>query len=169
MKFLKLGLFVLLATALTASSWAEDVYVKNKPFKGHASGSGSATMVEAKAMLKALGISDFQIEGGQLVMGEQSVPVQSGPKGPMVSLQALTEALGAKMVLNSGLGTIDVYQGAEKSVASRHQPVIKKTGEAPSHSPPVVKAKQDTPGDKVAVEDYMVFGKTNIVYFYADW
>lgn len=103
---------LLLATCLTVSAWG-DVFVKNRPFKGSVSGKGEAVMVEAEPMLKALGAQNFKIEAAQIVIDGKTVPSESG----MVSLKALTSALGAKMIVNSSMGTIDVYQ-AEASAAT---------------------------------------------------
>lgn len=164
MRNLRFGLLLLLAAVICTSSWAEDLYVKNKAFKGHSTGSGSSMMVEVEAMLKALGISDYTITDDQLVVNDKTLSVQAGAEGPMISLKALTEAIGAKVVHNSGLGTIDVYQGAEKRAAAPSS-----TKAAAAELPPVVKAAQSSPGGTVVLEDYMAYGKKNIVYFYADW
>lgn len=98
-----------LALWLTSSAFA-NVYVKNKLFKGGVAGKGAATTVEAESMLKALEVSDYRIEDGQLLLGEKILKLEAG----MVSLKDLTDALGAKMVVNASLGTVDVYQPAEK-------------------------------------------------------
>lgn len=109
----------LLTAWLSLGAWG-DVYVKNKPFKGNVSGTGGAVMVEAEPMLKLLNVSDYKLEGGRLVLGEKALEAESG----MVSLKALTEALGVKMVVNSSLGTVDVYQDTAKQaeVASSDKP-----------------------------------------------
>jgi protein disulfide-isomerase len=64
-------------------------------------------------MLKSLGVQGYKLQDGQIVIGEKTVATEAG----MVSLKALTEALGAKMVINASIGTIDVYQGGDKVAA----------------------------------------------------
>lgn len=103
----------LITGALMASAGA-DVYVKNKLFEGQVSGSGSSTLVDAKAMLEALGVDGFDLQGNTLVVNEQTLTLDGG----LVSLKALSEAIGAKVLINSELGTIDVYQDTGKQVAA---------------------------------------------------
>jgi len=103
----------LITGALMASAGA-DVYVKNKLFEGQVSGSGSSTLVDAKAMLEALGVDGFNLQGNTLVVNEQTLTLDGG----LVSLKALSEAIGAKVLINSELGTIDVYQDTGKQVAA---------------------------------------------------
>ena len=99
----------LLTAALVATAWA-DIYVKNRPFEGQVSGKGAAALVEAEAMLSALGVTDYQLEGATLTINETTLTVQDG----MVPLKALSDAVGAKVIVNSQLGTVDVYQEQEK-------------------------------------------------------
>ncbi len=101
-----LGAFVL--TFWLVSAAFGNVYVKNKPFKGGVSGKGAATIVEAEPMLKALGADGYKLEGQQLTIGEKVLKLEGG----MISLKDLTDAIGAKMVVNASMGTIDVYQPA---------------------------------------------------------
>jgi thiol-disulfide isomerase/thioredoxin len=127
----KLTLFFMMIL-LTSICWS-DVYVKNKLFKGNVSGSGASTMVEAEPMLKALDCTEYQLASGQLILGESTIPTD----GTMVSLKALTEALGAKMILNPELGTIDIYQGAGKDVAARAEVVVEEKPKKPGYMKPV--------------------------------
>lgn len=101
-------LSALLLAFLLASAAFGNVFVKNKAFKGGVSGKGAATFVEAEPMLKALGADGYKLEGDELTIGEKVLKLESG----MISLKDLTDALGAKMVVNSSLGTVDVYQPA---------------------------------------------------------
>ena len=122
------GLAVLLQTTLCLG----DVYVKNKLFKGETTGSGQSTMVEAEAMLKALGVSDFKIESGQIIIGDKTVSME----GKLASLKSLTDALGARMILNPEFGTIDVYQGVRKEDMVAAEPVEKKPRQPGYMKPP---------------------------------
>lgn len=98
---------LLLALWLASAAYA-NVFVKNKPFKGGTAGKGAGTLVEAEPMLKALGAEGYKLEGNQLTIGEAVLKLEGG----MVPLKDLTDALGAKMVVNASMGTVDVYQPA---------------------------------------------------------
>lgn len=111
MKVSRFGWSLFLAAWLSAGALA-DVYVKNRLFKGSIAGSGAGVMVEAAPMLTSLGIEGYKLEGDQLTIGEKTLSTEAG----MVSLKALTDAVGAKMVVNPSLGTIDVYQGGDKQI-----------------------------------------------------
>ena len=112
------GILVLFLTLLLTSSVFADVYVKNKLFKGGVAGKGATTTVEAAAMLKALGAEEYKLEGDQLILGERVLKLEAG----MVSLKELTEALGAKMVVNASMGTVDVYQPEKQAEGESKTP-----------------------------------------------
>ena len=133
MKIVRFGLLLMLAGMLTASAWAH-VYVKNKIFQGGTAGSGSSTLVEVKPMLEALGVSEYRLEGGQLVVGESTLALE----GEMVSLKALVDALGARILLNPELGTIDVYQGGDKPIALAEESAPSKVAQ-PGYEPTYAK------------------------------
>ncbi len=130
---LKGWLSALLITGALFGSAGADVYVKNKLFEGQVSGSGSSTMVDAKAMLEALGVEGFDLQGSTLVVNEQTLTLQGG----LVSLKALSEAIGAKVLVNSELGTIDVYQDTSKQVAAEPSPSVSRSapGEVKGYTP----------------------------------
>jgi protein disulfide-isomerase len=110
MKLSRFGWSLVLGAWLCTAAWA-DVFVKNKPFKGATSGSAGAVMVEAEPMLKALGVEGYKLEGNQLTIGEKTLLLEGG----LVSLKELSEAAGAKMVVNASMGTVDVYQGGDQA------------------------------------------------------
>lgn len=112
------GALLLFLTFLLTSTVHADIYVKNKLFKGATAGKGAAASVEAGAMLKALGAEGYRIEGDQLILGEKVLKLEAG----MVSLKELTEALGAKMVVNASMGTVDVYQPEEQAEGQSKSP-----------------------------------------------
>lgn len=112
--FRRLVPLLLAASLLTASAWG-DVFVKNRPFKGRTSGKGAALMVEAVPMLDALGVQGYKLEPTGLLVAGKTVPLE----GSLVNLKALTDALGAKMVVNASMGTVDVYQGAEAGTGAQ--------------------------------------------------
>ena len=161
-------LTLLTATLLAAGVSAEELYVKNKLFKGATSGSGSAITAHAETLLEAFQVTDYRIEGQSLIIGDKTLTLAEGSEGPMVGVKAFVDALGGKMVVSKELGTVDVFQSTEK-VAEVAPPVARTNTAPPPSKPPVIKATQATPGAKVDLASDAVYGKENIVLFYADW
>ena len=159
---------IVLATALSISLgtavFAQDIYIKNKLYKGPSSGSGSSMMVGVESFLKALKVSDFEIKDGKLMISGETADVQAGDTESMIALDKLSDLLGLKVIANKDLGTIDVYKGKGKMANSAGR-----GSKANKSLPTVVKASQTFPGAAVTLEDSMVYGRQNIVYFYADW
>lgn len=147
----------------------DDIYVKNRLYKGPSSGSGSAIKVGVKSIFKALKVSDYKVEGNTVTVGDKSATADAGDAEPMILLSDLKMLVGAKVIVNKELGTIDVYKDGSKAAAVAAPVSTSRKTAAPAKQASVVKAQQAQPGDKVALEDSMVFGKQNIVYFYADW
>ena len=110
-------LVVLTLVVMLVGLASAEVYVKNRLFKGETQGSGQSTMVQADAILEALKIKEFDLTTERLVIAGKSIPVADS----MVSLKSLTEAIGAKLVVNSSLGTVDVYQDAKKGTGADAQ------------------------------------------------
>lgn len=109
MKKFRWSITFLLAGTLLAQCWA-DVYVKNKLFKGEVTGSGNSTLVEVRSIMEALGVTDYRVDSGRLIVGENTVTLE----GDLVNLKALADAVGATMVVNPELGTVDIYQNTDK-------------------------------------------------------
>ncbi len=124
----------LILLCLHGASWG-DVYVKNKLFKGATNGNGAAVRVEAESMLKAMGIKDYQLSGSQIVVKGSALNLE----GNLVSLQELTKAVGAKMVVNKDLGTIDVYIGGDEVIQAAPEPVV-------AAKEPATQKSQSVPG-----------------------
>lgn len=121
MKIRKQTASILAALFLSSACLADDLYVKNKLFKGKTEGAGQGLRVEAKAMLERLGFSEYSISDGVLVIGETRLRIQES----LVPLKQLAEAVGAKVVFNPALNTVDVYQNTEKG-ASEPTPTARK-------------------------------------------
>lgn len=100
---------------------ADDLYVKNKLFKGEVQGAGQSLRVDAKVLLEKLGVSDYSIADGVLVIGEVRIPLQES----LAPLQQLADAVGAKVVVSPELNTVDVYQSTEKK--AYQPPPVKQT------------------------------------------
>ncbi|MBI3925109.1 MAG: hypothetical protein HY319_06180, partial [Armatimonadetes bacterium] len=167
-----------LVALIAVSAAAEDLYVRNRPFKGAVSGTGAQMVVDVEALARALDARVHTNAGGGLYISfdskkppqlsevpagmvwieGQEVQVAAGPGGEkMVSLKAASELLGARVTPNKELGTVDVNKAVEK------------TGGSGSAGPVEAVQSINSPGQSVDYNAYLVAGKTNIVYFYADW
>lgn len=109
-RFRYLGLVLLLLGGMLTPLQAEEVWVRNKLFKGRVTGSGSAIAVELRAFAKAMKI-DIDVQDGRVVFGEASIAVKESGGVEMVSLHEFSAASGLKVKANPSLGTIDVYPG----------------------------------------------------------
>ena len=167
MRWKRPALTLLTAALLAAGVSAEDLYVKNKLFKGATAGSGTAIAAHAESLLKALGVTGYRLEGMTLVIGEKSLALSEGPDGPMVGVQDLAKAIGGKMVVSKELGTIDVFQSTEKMAGSAEVAVA--GSPSAEKKPAVVNATQPFAGANVNLSQDMTYGKVNIVLFQADW
>jgi hypothetical protein len=116
---------LLLILALTAGLAAEPIYVRNRPFKGPASGSGAAMVVGLKEMAAALELKLVEKNGGYLIDTEEGEPKEGevlvngkslsstpGETGPTVNLKEFAEAAGLVYRPNKAMGTIDIAKGA---------------------------------------------------------
>ena len=114
---------------LCAAVQAETVYIRNKPFKGGTRGSGISCQVELTPFAQALGFTVTPCKGGYLVTSdpksdqgneicETGVAIVDGNKvavmtsangADLVSLNEFCSIVGAKVVPNRQMGTLDVY------------------------------------------------------------
>ena len=162
-----------LAAAFCLPLSAEPVYVRNKPFKGPASGSGAALMVGLKEIAEALELTVVEKNGGFLVHSEEGEPKEGevlvggkpvasapGEAGVTVNLKEFVEAAGMVYRPNKAMGTIDVSKGA----ASGSKP----TAGAPQGAAGVATVIQQPPGTYVNVRSLVVRGSTTVVLLYQD-
>ncbi len=119
-RFLSLALII--SAVLMGTALAEDVYVRNRLFKGEVARSGGQLWLELAPLAKAIkwtlegdeasGFALFEGEAPELP-GAGKVAVE-GAEAPldlnngMVGLDDLAPLIGAKVVNNEELGTIDV-------------------------------------------------------------
>lgn len=110
MHLLRSWLSVAVMCALMAlPALAEELWVRNQPFKGQVQGTGPAMLVELDPLVKALDLQ-VKVEGDSVVFGDFSVPIQRQPDGTgMVNLTELAGPAGLKIKRNPTLGTVDVY------------------------------------------------------------
>ncbi len=113
---------------VTGPAWGEQVYIRNKPFKGAVSGKGPATAVELQALVAALGLQLTEVQGNWVVTAEgeapalppdaggtgqvyfQNKPITTADQGgaTLVPLIPTAQALGAVAKHNKDMGSIDV-------------------------------------------------------------
>jgi hypothetical protein len=167
--------------ALCTSVAAEQLYVRNRPFKGAVKRSEGKLWVDLKTFAEAMGATIEQtpeggsvvrmpgeapVEGavaaGKVMIGGQEVETQSG----LVPVEAAARLLGARVVTNKGLGTIDINlagpasSGTAAPVAVASAPVVPQG--------PINKFINKN-GSTVDVTAHLVPGRINIVEFTADW
>lgn len=117
---------------------AEELYVRNRPFRGYRSGNGRSMQVDVNALIKLLELPTCR-SGGSLRLGDTSpeesdsgeilriqagdtfIPFIKGPAGELVvPLRETIEALGGKVELNRPLNLVEVQlaKGVAKPTAS---------------------------------------------------
>lgn len=94
---------------LAVAAPAQELYISNKPFTGAVVKAGSGLQVELAPLLKALKM-DLKVEGGQVKVGEKSIPVVQDASGKeMVSLPEFAAAANLVVRKNADFGYTDVY------------------------------------------------------------
>ena len=117
-------LTALFCTQLLLIANADQLYIRNRPFKGEVARQSGKTWVEIKALSEALGLKlegdpqqGYQLaaEGetsppgeGKAVIHGTEVPTTTGSSGLLVALEDACPLLGARLVPNKAMGTLDV-------------------------------------------------------------
>lgn len=166
-------LSITIAAILCTGLLAEPIYVRNKPFKGPASGSGAAMMVGLKEIAEALELPLLEKNGGFLVNSEDGEPKEGevlvggkavasvpGDSGPTVNLKEFVEAAGLVYRPNKAMGTIDI----SKAAASGNKAVVTAAPGAPG----VATVIKQPPGSMVDVRSLLVRGSITVVLLYQD-
>lgn len=118
----KLSVVFLLCALFSLSAHADDVFIRNRAFKGQVEQSGGQTWLELKPLAKALKwtlVGDEQKGfalsedgsatppgSGKVSVNGQEVTTRNGTS--FVALEEIAPLIGAKVVTNKELGTIDV-------------------------------------------------------------
>lgn len=162
-----LGLSLLALFCTTAS--AEQLYIRNKPFKGTIKRTDGRLWVDLKTFAEAMGATVEEVEGTTtLKMAEGAegarLEIQQENGLVFVPLEATARLVGARVIVNKQMGTIDI------NVASAPQVAVagSKPASAPVASGPIVRAINKN-GANVDVTTQLVPGRTNIVEFGAEW
>lgn len=134
------SLLLALIVSLTGFAVAEDVYVKNKPFKGEVVGHGMDTELSLPDLAEALGLEAVS-ENGLWQLGEAVLPGRTIDGTVFVTLKDLKSA-GFKVMHSPELGTIDISQGRKKvassTTAPRRKPVANNTNQSWGSGPTLV-------------------------------
>ena len=168
--------------ALCAPAAADQLYVRNRPFKGTVQTSEGRLWVDLKTFAEAMeatvvaspeGGSSLVMPGeepssravpaGKVSIGDEMVESQQGSDGVvMVPLDETARLVGARVIANKSMGTIDV------SLAKALSKKNKAAASAPVPTGPIVK-QINRAGSAVDVQSQLIAGRINIVDFGADW
>ena len=172
-KYLWLFVFLFLCSTLLP---AEQLFVRNKPFKGATKGVGRSRMCELVPLAEALGFTVRPFNGGFLVVSDPTsdqaselcetgvamvdgnkVELSTGTGGEtLVSLSDFCNCTGAKLVLNHDMGSADVYLEAKAKV--RGPSLRDHWGSATAEKGEGSRGLPEGPG-KVAVQFFETFGQ----------
>ncbi len=113
---------------------AEQLYVRNRPFKGAITREAGRLWVELKPLVEAMGLGltgddqqGYVVAGGEnsvlpgpgkVTVKETEVPSNSTGGSLLVPLDQVVELVGAKVIVNKSLGTIDVSLAAASTGSS---------------------------------------------------
>lgn len=123
---------LLVTLSLLAS--AEQLYIRNRPFKGAITRESGRLWVELKPLVEALGLSlagddqqGYVVSGGEesvlpgpgkVKVKETEVSSNAGSGSLLVPLDQVAELVGAKVIVNKSLGTVDVSLAAASPASS---------------------------------------------------
>ena len=162
----------------TAAADAQEVFVRNRPFKGEVASVSGQVFVDVKTLAEMLGAqlqaTDSggwvvgrepataeqlaQVTAGQVVVAGTPVESQAGANGNvLVPLKTAAELLGARVTPNKQLGTVDVVLATA---------AVKGSGGA-GLGPGV--RTINSPGQAVDVVSKLSPGIMNVVEFTAPW
>lgn len=112
-RFIALLLTLVLLSLLPLA--AEELWVRNRPFKGQVEGKGASLKVDLDALLKALELK-ANIQGNDVIFGDFKVPIETNSAGTrMVLLRDMATGAGLRIRKNPDLGTVDVFTEAAGS------------------------------------------------------
>ena len=168
---------------------AEQIYVRNHPFKGGATRADGKIWIELKPLAEALGITLKQTAGGGFIIQTsgatdeedlaaghvkidgQEVETKDNSGLLLVPLDSTVKMLGARAVHNKDLGSIDI--SLARTAAPGGTTTGSKTGTPPAvkaqTGPMIIALNAKSPGSAIDVPSSLVPGRMNIVEFGASW
>ncbi|MFN8611404.1 MAG: hypothetical protein U0931_27915 [Vulcanimicrobiota bacterium] len=166
---------VMLLLALAASLSAEPIFVRNRPFKGPASGNGPAMVVGLKEMAQALELNLVEKNGGYLIDSGEGEPKEGevlvngksllstpGETGPTVNLKEFAEAAGLVYRPNKAMGTIDISRGSSGATK------VAGIGSAATGTPGVATVFNQNPGSYIDLKSLVTRGSYTVILLYKD-
>lgn len=100
-------LAVLLIFSTLSSGLAEDLWVRNRPFRGAVLGDGSEMLVQMDLFLQALEV-EADDQGDVVVIGGFPITVQEQRGTRFVHLRDVVDAAGLRLSRNPAMNTVDV-------------------------------------------------------------
>ena len=157
-----------LLALLCAQGSAEQLYVRNKPFKGTIKRSDGRLWVDLKSFADSMGATVEEVEGNVTIKMPGSseaskLETQQDNGSVLVPLEATAKLIGARVISNKQMGTIDVSLAPVAQVASGNSAEAK-----PAVAGPIIRNINKN-GSNVEVTTQLVAGRTNIVEFGAEW
>ena len=162
---------------------ADQLYIRNRPYKGTVKRTDGRLWVDLKTFAAALGAtveqsseggtqvkmpdgpaSETPVAAGKLMIGNQQVESQQEDGAVLVPLEITAKLLGAKVISNKQMGTIDVSLAA----AIQNPPAATSAAAKPAVAGPIIRAINKN-GSAVEVTSQLVPGRTNVVEFGAEW
>jgi len=162
---------------------ADQLYIRNRPYKGTVKRADGQLWVDLKTFAAALGAtveqsseggtlvkmpggpaSETPVAAGKLMVANQEVECQQENGSVLVPLEATAKLLGAKVTSNKQMGTIDVSLVA----VSQEATAATGAGAKPVAAGPIIRAINKN-GSAVEVTSQLVPGRTNVVEFGAEW
>ncbi|MFN8607005.1 MAG: hypothetical protein U0931_05710 [Vulcanimicrobiota bacterium] len=145
---------------------AEQLYIRNRPFKGAVKKSEGRLWVDLKTFAEAVGATVEEGEGGTSIKmpgASEAAKVETMQDSGMlmVPLEGTAKLIGARVVVNKQMGTIDVSLAAATAKTSGGEAAAVVAG-------PIIR-DINKKGSNVEVTTMLVPGRTNIVEFGAEW
>lgn len=105
---------------LSLPSFADDIFIRNRAYKGEVITMGGTVEIELEAAAKALK-AELKKNGNSWTIDGEAIQARSVEGKNFVSLDSLHKA-GYKVIKNPSMGTIDVHQKSEAVANSGEKP-----------------------------------------------
>lgn len=168
---MRLPAFVLALSLLATPGFGEQIYLRNRPFKGPSAGTGASMTVGLKEVAEAFELPVAEVNGGfsvgsasepgpgQVWVNGTQVSATEDAAGIQVNLKEFAEAAGLLYKPNREMGSIDVSLGAPKGSGKQ---VFAASAGSVSHY------NQTTPGQPLDVRSLIPSGVTTFLLVYRD-
>lgn len=156
-----------LLALLCSQACAEQLYIRNKPFKGTIKRSDGRLWVDLKTFAEAMGATVEESEGTTTMKMPEAaeaskLETQQDNGIVLVPLEATAKLVGARVINNKQMGTIDVSMAPAAAAGTTS------TEAKPAVAGPIIRNINKN-GSNVDVTTQLVPGRTNIIEFGAEW